>query len=129
MKGIFQTRVLSTIPDQKVKMDVRNLVLSSNFWGRGPFILSNIPRISSRLPLLLNCYLLSNKLYNFCLFSERRGCRSLLTGYVEEAAEAQSRSVRDLKEAGAEVLAFWQLFANELLNPETGFEKLDTAGF
>ena len=52
----------------------------------------------------------------------------MLTGYVEEAAEAQSRSVRDLKEAGAEVLAFWQLFANEL-NPETGFEKLDTAGF
>ena len=40
LKGIFQTRVLSTIEDQKVKMDVRILVLSSKFWGRGTFILS-----------------------------------------------------------------------------------------
>ena len=47
----------------------------------------------------------------------------MLTGYVEEQQKRER-----FERGGSGSFSFWQLFANEL-NPETGFEKLDTAGF
>ena len=47
----------------------------------------------------------------------------MLTGYVEEQQKRER-----FERGGSGSFSIWQLFANEL-NPETGFEKLDTAGF